>query len=215
MLQGKPCFPSKGARNPGLTGSAVGGGSSRWSTGCPWDGGWVPPRQIQQLLIGAEQGFLPGQGPLPSLAGADEPATLLRPSLGSTGFSRAALGCCCCRRAGRQPKPEACPAPEEDGCVWGRWWFSLQPQELLYCWGEAGPAPTGTGQAKAHIQLVTRSVSVDSMIVRLCTPVRDYLCIGVGCRSHCGIFVLCKTSKWENHRMPVTPFNPFRLQDSV
>ena len=92
--------------------------------------------------------------------------------------------CWAAAAAGGQPEQEGvCPALEEDGCVWwdGGWEgrgvqpLSLQPQELLYCWGEAGPAPTGTAQAKAHVQLVTRSVSVDSTIVRLCTPVRDFV----------------------------------------
>lgn len=170
----------------------------------------MPPRVLQRLLIGAEQRFLPGQAPLPSLAGAEEPATLLRPWHTLRGLQRAFL-----RSAGLLQRGAWA------GCVWGDGGFggiqplSLQPQELLYCWGEAGPAPPQTGQAKAHVQLVTRSISVDSMIVSLCTPVCDYLCIGLGCRSRCGIFVLCRTSKWENHRTPVTPFNPFRLQDGA
>lgn len=53
------------------------------------------------------------------------------------------------------------------GCGW-RWSggvqpFSLQPQELLYGWGEAGPAPPSCPACHSLR-------SLDSMIVRLCAP---------------------------------------------
>lgn len=49
------------------------------------------------------------------------------------------------------------------GMVWGVQPFSLQPQELLYCWGEAGPAAPPCPACHSLR-------SLDSMIVRLCAP---------------------------------------------
>lgn len=70
--------------------------------------------------------------------------------------------------------------------LWGWGWFgrvqpfSLQPLELLCCWGEAGPAPPPCPACHSLR-------SLDSMIVRLCAP--SLL------RGAAAVFVLCRTSK--------------------
>lgn len=66
VLQGKPCFPSKGC-NPGLTGLA--GGQGPWLS--LWGGGWVPPRLSELLFLG-RAADPPRTGPAPS-CGSCEP----------------------------------------------------------------------------------------------------------------------------------------------
>lgn len=82
VLQGKPCFPSKGC-NPGLTGLA--GGQGPWLS--LWGGGWVPPRLSELLFLG-RAAVPPRTGPAPS-CGSCEPA--VTPSLCRAGLPQAWL----------------------------------------------------------------------------------------------------------------------------
>lgn len=129
VLQGKPCFPSKGC-NPGPTGLA-----GVRAPGCPWGGGWVPPRLPEQLFL--------GRAAIPPRTGPVGAVSLLSPlSLCRAGLPQAWLWM---------------------DLVWGVQPFSVQPQELLYCWGEAGPAAPSCPACHSLR-------SLDSMIVRLCAP---------------------------------------------
>ena len=50
--------------------------------------------------------------------------------------------------------------------VWGVRALSLQPQELLYCWGEAGPG-------RPRVELGPRATAVGSVVVRPHPPLCD------------------------------------------
>lgn len=110
-------------------------------------GGGSGPLVVLGVVAGCHQGcqrscswaeqFLPGQDLLPSCGSCDPAVTLCGAGLLQTWLWM--------------------------GTVWGFQPFSLQPQELLYCWGEAGPAPPPCPACHSLR-------SLDSMIVRLCAP---------------------------------------------
>lgn len=130
----------------------------------PSSGGSVPaPRAVLQGKLG-----FPSKGCNPGRAGGGQGRWLsLGWWLGATKAGRAAIP-----GQDRLPSRGAvtplsplslCGAWLWMGMVWGVQPFSLQPQELLYGWGEAGPAAPPCPACHSLR-------SLDSMIVRLCAP---------------------------------------------